>query len=128
MASAIIISIIVIMYNVKSTLMMSFMHVIGFMLGPMLSVGGLSLLAPLTLLGLLALPIIWWVMRITPPKPRRQIFPPLRILQDVETRAQTPDKTPIWLLLFRLLFSAIIIFGLAKPVFQAQESIQHYLL
>ncbi len=86
-----------------------------------MSFGSLTLLAPLTLLGLIALPIIWWIMRISPPQPRRQAFPPLRILQDIEADEQTPDKTPLWLLLFRLLLGALIVFALAKPVFQAKD-------
>jgi len=86
-----------------------------------MTLGGLTLLAPLTLLGLIALPIIWWIMRISPPQPKRQAFPPLRILQDIESDEQTPDKTPLWLLLFRLFLGALIIFALAKPVFQAKD-------
>ena len=87
-----------------------------------MTLGGLSLLAPLTLLGLIALPIIWWIMRISPPQPRRQTFPPLRILQDIDSDEQTPDKTPLWLLLFRLFLGALIIFALAKPVFQEKDT------
>ena len=87
-----------------------------------MSFGSLTLLAPLTLLGLLALPIIWWIMRISPPQPRRQAFPPLRILQDIDADEQTPDKTPLWLLLFRIFMAALIIFALAKPIFQSQET------
>ena len=66
-----------------------------------MTLGGLTFLAPLTLLGLLVLPIIWWLLRVTPPNPKKEIFPPLRILQDVLTEEETPHSTPWWLLLFR---------------------------
>lgn len=89
-----------------------------------MSFGGLTLLAPLTLLGLIALPIIWWVMRISPPQPRRQAFPPLRILRDIQSEEQTPDKTPLWLLLFRLFMGALIVFALSNPIRNASEPSQ----
>ena len=78
-------------------------------------VGPLTFLAPLALLGLLVLPIIWWILRITPPQPQEQIFPPLRLLYDVEKEEETPRSTPPWLLLFRLLLGALIAIALAKP-------------
>ena len=85
-------------------------------------VGPLTFLAPLALWGLLVLPIIWWILRITPPKPLEQIFPPLRLLYDVEKEEETPRSTPPWLLLFRLLLGAIIAIALAKPILFNQET------
>lgn len=86
-----------------------------------LIVGPVTFLAPLALLGLIALPLIWWLLRVTPPSPKKQVFPPLRILQDVMTEEETPDSTPLWLLLFRLLLVAIIAVALARPIlFQAE--------
>ena len=89
-----------------------------------MSFGGLTFLAPLTLLGLLLLPIIWWILRVTPPSPKKEIFPPLRILQDVVTEEETPDSTPLWLLLFRILMGAIIAIALARPILQQSEGIK----
>lgn len=87
----------------------------------MLTLGPVTFLAPLALLGLLTLPLIWWLLRVTPPAPKRQIFPPLRILQDVVTEEETPNSTPIWLLLFRLLMVALVALALARPIlFQAE--------
>ena len=80
-----------------------------------LTLGPLTFLAPLTLLGLLALPIIWWILRVTPPAPKQQTFPPLQILQDVMTEEETPNSTPLWLLMFRLFLMALIAFALARP-------------
>ncbi len=88
-----------------------------------MSFGGLTFLAPLTLFGLLLLPLIWWILRVTPPAPKKQLFPPLRILKDVVTDEQTPDSTPIWLLLFRILLGAIIAVALARPILQQNEGI-----
>jgi len=81
-----------------------------------LVLGPITFLAPLALLGLLALPIIWWVLKITPPKPLLQIFPPLRLLADINKEEDTPNATPIWLLLFRLFMGAVLAIALAKPI------------
>jgi hypothetical protein len=88
-----------------------------------MTLGGLTFLAPLTLLGLLFLPLIWWLLRVTPPSPKKEAFPPLRILQDVVTEEETPDSTPFWLLLFRILLGAIIAVALARPILQQAEGI-----
>lgn len=80
--------------------------------------GSLSLLAPLTLIGLLTLPLVWWILKISPPAPKRRLFPPLAILQGVETEEETPYATPIWVLLFRLLMVALAVFALSLPFFQ----------
>ncbi len=88
----------------------------------MLTLGPITFLAPLSLLGLLALPIIWWILRVTPPAPKQQTFPPLQILQDVMTEEETPNSTPLWLLLFRLLMIALIAIALAKPIIFEPES------
>jgi len=85
--------------------------------------GPLTFLAPLALLGLIALPVIWWLLRVTPPSPKKETFPPLRILQDVMTEEETPDSTPWWLLLFRILLGAIIAIALARPILQQIEGI-----
>ena len=80
-----------------------------------LTLGPLTFLAPLTLIGLLALPIIWWILRVTPPAPKKMTFPPLQILQDVLTEEETPNSTPLWLLIFRLLMVALLAIALAEP-------------
>ena len=87
-----------------------------------MSFAGLTFLAPLVLLGLLTLPIVWWILRISPPKPREQIFPPLRILEGVQAEEETPAGTPLWLLIFRLLMVALVAFALAQPIMKTASS------
>ncbi len=65
--------------------------------------GALSFGAPLVLAGLLALPAIWWLLRLTPPRPTDGDLPPLRILERVLKREETPARSPWWLTLLRLL-------------------------
>ncbi|MGE3307337.1 MAG: BatA domain-containing protein, partial [Rhizobiaceae bacterium] len=79
--------------------------------------------APLVLWGLLALPVIWWLLRLTPPRPQAEIFPPLRILARVLKKEETPHKSPWWLTLLRLVMAACVIFALANPVFNPREDV-----
>ena len=76
----------------------------------------LSFETPLALWGLLALPVIWWLLQFTPPRPQSIKFPPVRILLGLKQQEETPDKTPWWLLLLRLVLAAILIFAVAHPI------------
>ena len=77
--------------------------------------GTLSFATPLLLAALLLLPAIWFLLRVTPPAPRREVFPPLPLLQGLQSREETPARTPWWLLLLRLFAAALIIIALAGP-------------
>ena len=90
----------------------------------MLSLGPLAFAAPWLLLALGALPLIWWLLRITPPAPKRALFPPVRILREFQHEEETPEKTPWWLLLLRLLLAALIILALAHPLVNPRQSLE----
>ena len=78
--------------------------------------------APLVLLGLLALPVIWWLLRLTPPRPRSEPFPPLRILMRLRKPEETPAKSPWWLTLLRLIMAAFVILALSQPIWRPAEA------
>jgi len=75
----------------------------------MLSLGPIAFAAPWLLLALPALPVLWWLLRVTPPAPRRVTLPSIGLLRDLPLTEQTPARTPWWLLLLRLLAAALII-------------------
>jgi hypothetical protein len=81
-------------------------------------IGGLSLgfAEPLVLIGLLTLPVLWWLLRLIPPRPRRIDFPPTRLLFEIAPREETPARTPWWLTLLRLTLAALIIVAAAGPL------------
>lgn len=81
----------------------------------------LSFAQPFVLWGLLALPVIWWLLRLTPPRPQVETFPPLKILARVIRKEETPHKSPWWLTLLRLIIAALIIAALAEPIFNPRE-------
>ena len=76
----------------------------------------LAFLNPWLLVALIGLPALWFLLRVTPPAPRSQRFPAIRLLLGLEPPEQTPARTPWWLLLLRLLAAALLILGLAGPV------------
>ena len=82
----------------------------------MMSALPLSFLQPLMLLGLLSLPLLWWLLRVMPPRPRRVDFPPTRLLFDIAAKEETPSRTPWWLTALRLAAAALVIFAAAGPV------------
>ncbi len=88
------------------------------------SLAGITFGAPYVLLALLALPAIWWLLRVTPPAPRRVVFPPLRFLLGLKSTEETPARTPMWLLLLRLLAAALAIFALAQPSYDAAPAVK----
>ncbi|GBU18470.1 MULTISPECIES: DUF4159 domain-containing protein [Methylobacterium] len=78
--------------------------------------GPLTFAAPFALAALAALPVLWWLLRVTPPRPKRIAFPPLRIAADLLPERQSPARTPPWLLILRLLAAAALILAVAGPV------------
>ncbi len=68
------------------------------------------------LLGLLSLPILWWLLRIIPPRPRKLHFPPARLLFDIVPKEETPARTPWWLTALRLGLTALVIIAAAGPL------------
>ena len=68
------------------------------------------------LLGLLALPVLWWLLRLIPPRPRRINFPPTRLLFEIAPKEETPARTPWWLTLLRLTLAALVIIAAAGPL------------
>lgn len=83
---------------------------------------GIGFLAPALLLGLLALPVLWWLLRATPPAAIKRRFPAVVLLLGLRDPETTPDRTPWWLLLLRMLALAALIVGFAGPILNPQEA------
>ncbi|MBU9697079.1 DUF4159 domain-containing protein [Rhodobacteraceae bacterium HSP-20] len=81
-----------------------------FMLGPV------GFTAPLLLWGLVALPVLWLILRAVPPAPIRRRFPGVALLLGLKDEESETDRTPWWLLALRMLAVAAVIAGFAGPV------------
>jgi hypothetical protein len=89
----------------------------------MLSLGAFAFAAPGMLALLVALPVIYWLLRLIPPLPRLVRFPAIRLLVGLEPTEQTPMKMPWWLLLLRLLLATALILAVAKPLLNPQADL-----
>ena len=87
----------------------------------MFTLGPIGFTAPWLLLGLIALPILWILLRAVPPAPIRRRFPGVVLLLGLTDDETQTDKTPWWLLLLRTLAIAAIIIGFAGPVLNPKD-------
>jgi hypothetical protein len=84
----------------------------------------LAFTQPLVLLGLLSLPVLWWLLRLIPPRPKRVTFPPTALLFDIKPKEETPSRTPWWLTLLRLTLAALVIIAAAGPLWNPRVATQ----
>ncbi|WP_108482990.1 DUF4159 domain-containing protein [Oceaniglobus ichthyenteri] len=89
----------------------------------MFTFAGIGFTAPWLLLGLIALPILWLLLRAVPPAPIRRRFPGVALLLGLSDEDQQSDKTPWWLLLLRTLAVAAVIIGFAGPVLNPDDRV-----
>jgi hypothetical protein len=82
----------------------------------MLGLGPIAFAVPWILGALIVLPVLWWLLRLTPPSPRIVQFPAIRLLRDLVAREETPARTPLWLLIMRIILAALVILALAQPL------------
>jgi Domain of unknown function (DUF4159)/Aerotolerance regulator N-terminal len=87
----------------------------------MVTIGSLGFVTPWLLLGLIALPILWLVLRAVPPAPIRRRFPGVALLLGLTEDEKETDKTPWWLLLLRMLAVAAAIVAFAGPVLNPKD-------
>lgn len=82
----------------------------------------LAFVSPWILVALGLLPVIWWLLRLTPPRPRHEVFPPLAILARLISREETPAQSPWWLTLIRLAIATLVILAMAGPIWNPDEA------
>ncbi|AJY45972.1 DUF4159 domain-containing protein [Martelella endophytica] len=85
-------------------------------------IGAFAFLSPWVLAALVALPAIWWLLKLTPPRPKREVFPPLAILLRLARRDETPARSPWWLTLLRMTLAALVILAIANPVLNPERT------
>jgi len=81
----------------------------------------LAFTTPWLLLGLLALPVLWLLLRAVPPAPIRRRFPGVALLLGLVDEDREADKTPWWLLLLRMAAVAAAIVAFAGPVLNPRD-------
>ncbi len=89
----------------------------------MMSLGPIAFLQPWLLAGLLALPVLWWLLRVLPPAPKRVAFPAIRLLFGLESPQKTPASAPWWLIAMRLALAGLLILAVAGPVMNPERGL-----
>ncbi|MBO9473075.1 DUF4159 domain-containing protein [Shimia sp. R10_1] len=86
-------------------------------------IGGLAIgfATPWLLAALIALPVLWLILRAIPPAPIKRRFPGVVLLLGLSDEDTVTDRTPWWLLLLRTLAIAALIIGLAGPLLNPQS-------
>lgn len=90
----------------------------------MLSVGPIGFFAPWALIGLLSLPVVWWLVRFLPPSPKHVLFPAARFLMNAERDQQQQRSSMWWILAMRLLAFTLLILAAADPVVRPQGALE----
>ncbi len=88
----------------------------------MFTLGPLAFTSGWLLLGLIALPVLWILLRAVPPAPVRRRFPGVALLLGLTDAESQSDRTPWWLLLLRLAAVAAVIVGFAGPILNPQTA------
>ncbi len=76
----------------------------------------LAFTIPFALVALAGLPVLYVLLKVTPPRPERVPFPPLKLILDLRPKDETPANTPWWLLLLRLALATLVILAMAGPI------------
>ena len=78
--------------------------------------GPLAFVVPWALIALVALPLLWWLLKAVPPRPRQVSFPAIRFLFGLETDRRAAETTPLWLILLRIALVSLLILAVAHPL------------
>ena len=87
----------------------------------MFNLANLTFLAPWALSALLILPLLWHLLKVTPPKPTIIRFPAVRLLQELTTDQVLATRTPWWVLILRSLIAICLILALSQPIWNASQ-------
>ncbi len=87
----------------------------------MFVIGPIGFAVPWLLAALIALPILWILLRAVPPAPIRRRFPGVALLLGLKDDEAETDKTPWWLLLLRMLAVAAAIIAFAGPILNPDD-------
>jgi len=82
----------------------------------MVNLGPLAFVVPWALVALVLLPLLWWLLKVVPPMPRRVSFPAIRLLFGLDTDKRAAESTPLWLILLRITLAALLVLAVAHPL------------
>jgi len=78
---------------------------------------------PFILSLLVSLPVLWWIMKIIPPRAKTIEFPAFFLLKDIKDKDASAEKTPLWILLIRVFMILFFILAFAEPIINPSKDI-----
>ena len=75
------------------------------------------------LFGLLLTPVIWVIVKSFPPIPKSYDFSSFFLLDKINYNAPKNEKTPLWLVIFRIFFFILIVLFFSKPFLKNNSSV-----
>ena len=91
----------------------------------MFSLGVFSFTEPLAFIGLPLALVIWWFLRLQPPAPRRLLFPAIGLLSTLDQKHESPELTPFWLIILRVIIFLTVILAAAYPIINLERAFQN---
>jgi len=85
----------------------------------------MTFLSPWALGLLVLLPLLWRLLRVTPPAPVLVRFPAIGLLLGLERREESAARMPPWLLVLRLALVAALILAGARPLLDPDQPRPH---
>ena len=69
----------------------------------------------LALIGLFALPLVFYIIKLLPPAPKKMFFSSFYLIKSMEKVSVTKKNVPIWLLIYRIILITLIILFFSAP-------------
>lgn len=89
----------------------------------MITLFGIGFVQPWLFMGLLSVPVLWWLARIMPPPPAIVAFPAIRLVMGLHSQDPDSKQSPLWLILLRALIVVLVILALTRPVLNPASDI-----
>ncbi len=83
----------------------------------------LTFLSPWMLGALAVVPLLWWLLRALPPRPKTVRFSAFFLLKGLQTKLTAAAHMPWWLLLLRALLVVLLICAFAEPVLHQSQDL-----
>ncbi len=89
----------------------------------MMGLSSIGFVQPWLFLALFALPALWVLLRLKPPRPKTIPFPPFPLLDKEIQKQPKPRQLPLWLLLIRLALCCIVITAMTGPILEPEHQL-----
>jgi len=87
----------------------------------MMSLLSIGFTQPWLFIALIALPGLWLLLRLNPPRPQSIPFPPFPLLSKEAKTQPEPRRLPLWLLIIRIILCLTVLTAMAGPIIEPER-------